>query len=169
MLVDPFGLTVTATLDRRSGALTVVDNNSLSITQAPAFTGGQSATGRGGDVSFGVTDAQVPLPPGTYHIVPNLNPKPGHEDWFGLVAADDRLDDYFDDNGKKRSGARLHLGSVSHGCVTVSKSDLHGKVARKDVVDALRGTKPSSIDVTYGPYPWSPTRRTTSYGILCVR
>lgn len=120
--IDPSGLAVMGVLDTKLNILTITDNNSHVTVTAPAFTGGHADPKTGKITSPGVTP-EVSAPAGTYYIIPNPNPKPGHEGWFGLIRADDRLDDYFDDDGNQRSGVGLHLGGKSWGCVTVNKYD----------------------------------------------
>ncbi|PJZ64920.1 hypothetical protein CH371_15575 [Leptospira wolffii] len=65
---------------------------------------------------------QKPIPNGVYDLVEyetNKNTK-----WYKLDPADSyRYDDYhqghLNSNGETRSGYRFHLGSLSHGCITV--------------------------------------------------
>jgi hypothetical protein len=72
-------------------------------------------------VALQTTKDERPAFPGTYYITKNPNPKPGTEDWFGLLRQDGEIDDRTTENGKEQSGVRLHYGSLSHGCVTVNK------------------------------------------------
>lgn len=116
--IDPLGLLVNAVLDTSTNTLTVTDQDTGASVTANAFTGGKV------DQNYGFvlqtnTPPYIPAPNGIYYITTNPNPN-SNPAWYGLLKQDNRLDDYFDDNGKTRSGARLHAGQVSHGCATVN-------------------------------------------------
>ncbi len=62
-----------------------------------------------------------PIPTGEYNMFPNENP--GREGWWALQEPDwNKVDSVLYKLGLKRGGANLHLGSVSHGCITVDRS-----------------------------------------------
>ena len=59
-----------------------------------------------------------PIWPGLFTMKPNNN-RPG---WYALQEPNwGKLDSLMHYLGFKRAGANLHLGSVSHGCITVAK------------------------------------------------
>ena len=149
---DVLGLLVTGVLDRKAFTVDFSDNDSPKTAKAQAFTGGH-ANSDATIVSPG-TGKESPAPAGDYWIVDNPNPIPGHEDWYGLIKKDSRIDDYFDDNGKKRSGVRLHVGRVSWGCVTVNDKQPDAASKWKSIQDLLNGTKTDTIDFITGPHWW---------------
>lgn len=51
------------------------------------------------------------------------NTIPGHEGWYALQPVGwSKIDSILHYLGVKRTGANLHIGTVSHGCITVSSS-----------------------------------------------
>ena len=98
--VDPLGLLVNAVLDTSTNTLTVTDQDTGATVTANAFTGGKV------DPNYGFvlqtnTAPYIPAPNGTYYITANPNPN-SNPAWYGLLKQDNRLDDYFDDNGKTK-------------------------------------------------------------------
>jgi RHS repeat-associated protein len=167
-LVDPYGQSVTAILNTSARTLTVTDNDTGRSVTANAFSGGHVTPGSDSIISPG-TGREIPAPAGTYLIVPNPNPKPGHAGWYGLYKQDDRIDDYFDDNGKSRNGVRLHYGSLSFGCATVDKYQPNGKELWSKIQNMLDSTKTSIINAHQGPHWWNGTAPTTTYGKLIIK
>jgi RHS repeat-associated protein len=123
---DTLGLLVDAIFSLSKGNITVTDRTSGSTATALAFSGNLHsndpayANASGKDVG--------PLPFGNYDI---LNFPPGQvngKDWYSLDMADRIRDDY--DPISKRGHFRLHLGTASDGCITVTDDrsllDYHG-------------------------------------------
>jgi hypothetical protein len=115
------------------------------------------------------TGQEVPAPAGEYWIIDNPNPKDGHEGWYGLIKKDSRLDDYFEDNGKTRSGVRLHLGRISWGCVTVNVNQPDAATKWKNIQDLINGTKTGTIDFIAGPHWWNRCKTIKTYGTLTIK
>ncbi len=118
--VDPWGLEVTVRVDLRSGWITVQDNDTKAIASAKFFSGG----------NFGGRDYKS-IPLGRYYI--NNLTKP---DYYRLTAIDSYIDDYIDNSnsnyndGELMSSVRLHLGNVSHACVTINKETEWNKIKK---------------------------------------
>ena len=165
---DVSGLLVTGVLDRNKRVLSLSDmtypSRKVNVT---AFSGGH-VTSSGGIVSPG-TGSEIPAPVGLYYITDNPNYRPDHPDWFGLLKADERIDDYFNDGGVQRSGVRLHGGTLSYGCVTVSTYKQAGINAWNSVFNLVLNTSRSSINYIQGPNWWNPTAKITHYGYLTVK
>ncbi len=98
-----------ATLDTSINTLTVVDLQTNASVVVNAFTGGHVDLRNGLIFSPGLGQ-EIPAQNGTYHITDNPNFRADHPDWFGLLRQDNRIDDYFSDNGNLRGGTRLHSG-----------------------------------------------------------
>lgn len=98
-----------------------------------------------------------------------VNPRPGSEDWYGLFRQDERMDDYFEDNGKERSGVRLHLGGISHGCVTVSRCQPDAAKKWKEIRDMINSTKKEKLKFIKGPHWWNREGETTKYGTIIIK
>ena len=165
---DLLGLLVSAVLDKNKRVLSVSDitypSKKVVVT---AFSGGH-VTPTGQIVSPG-TGLEIPAPAGSYFITDNPNYRADHPDWFGLLKSDGRVDDYFYDNGVQRSGVRLHGGTLSYGCVTVSTYKQAGVNAWNSVFNLVRYTSTSSIDFITGPYVWNPKAKITHYGYLSIK
>jgi hypothetical protein len=100
------------------------------------------------------------LPPGTYYIVDRpagglLGPLrdffSGADEWFALYNDDGQADDYTEVCEKKecviRGNFRLHPGSRSAGCLTLTDLEDYNKLR-----DALLNTETSTIPGTNTPY-----------------
>ena len=62
-----------------------------------------------------------PIWPGVFTMKPNTIP--GHDGWYALQPVGwSKIDSILHYLGVKRAGANLHIGTVSHGCITVSSS-----------------------------------------------
>lgn len=165
---DVSGLLVTGVLDRSKRVLSLSDiTYPLRKVNVTAFSGGH-VTSSGRIVSPG-TGSEIPAPAGLYYITDNPNYRPDHPDWFGLLKADERIDDYFNAGGVQRSGVRLHGGTLSYGCVTVSTYKQTGINAWNSVFNLVLNTSRSSIEYIRGPHWWNPTARITHYGYLTIK
>jgi hypothetical protein len=160
MLVD-------AVLDTSTNTITITDSDTNPTITADAFTGGK--VNPDGTITPGTAPPYTPAPKGDYIIVDNPNPGPGKEDWYGLFKDDDRIDDYFDDNGTQRGGVRLHKGGISHGCVTVSKEQDQAEELWRKIRDAIAKTKTENQQFIKGPHWWNGTGSTTKYGTLTIK
>jgi len=162
---DLLGLLVEGLLDTSRNTLTVTDKDTGKSVTVVAFTGGKADAQC--NVTVGTADTgEVPAPNGQYIIGPDPKSKAG---WFGLFRNDGRIDDYFTDQGKKRSGVRLHLGTWSQGCVTVCMHQPDAKKKWEDLVSLITGTKTEQIDFIDGPHFWNKTKKITKYGTLVVK
>ena len=161
---DALGLLVTAVLDRSAGTITVTDNDTGRSVTASAFTGGNTNPDSGWNVR------EIAAPDGDYYITPNVNPTAGHEDWFSLLQKKNRIDDTFYDHGFRRSGARLHWGSQSFGCVTVDKNTPGNDKKWKAIRALIMSTKKSMINYhpDFNSFQWG-TVNLPSYGTLTIK
>lgn len=82
---------------------------------------------------------------------------------------DSRMDDYFDDKGRQRSGVRLHSGGTSWGCVTVNKCPADAAKKWQQIKDLLKKTKTQEINFRMGPHWWNGTGQTTQYGTIAIK
>jgi RHS repeat-associated protein len=164
---DVLGLLVTGTLDSKAFTITFSDNDSKQTTNAQAFTGGH--VNSDGSIKSPGTGLEAPAPAGDYWIIDNPNPKKGHEGWYGLIKKDDRLDDYFEDDGNTRSGVRLHLGRISWGCVTVNINQPDATTKWKSIQDLINGTKTDTIEFITGPHFWNRCKKVKTYGTLTIK
>ncbi|QQZ27764.1 DUF2778 domain-containing protein [Thiothrix subterranea] len=169
--IDKLGLMVSAVMDKNARLLRVVDiNNPRKSTTVLAFSGGQ-IFGNGQIISPGIKPEQRSAPNGSYFITEDVGlPNVNHQGWFGLLASDGRIDDYVYENGERRSGIRLHPGSVSHGCVTVVVDPRRGGSGNwSGVSNIVSSTGIGSVDFITGPYFWSSKRKVRHYGYLTIR
>ena len=167
-LIDPVGLLVTAVLDTKNNTLTITDNDTKESITAQAFTGGYVRVKDGAIISPGESP-QTPAPLGTYNIVDNPNPSPQKSDWYGLFKQDILINDYCFDCLKERDGIRLHLGSLSHGCVTVSESQADAEKKWKKIREIINNTKKERIRFTKGRWFFTEEGETTKYGTLIIK
>ena len=161
---DPLGLLVSAVFDRASGCLTVSDDDTGETLTVKAFSGGRSSPQ---GVQHG-WNGNKPLPAGKYFITDNPKPRKDYPDWLGLLREDDRIDDYFDDNGSRRSGVRFHGGERSAGCVTFDKHESEGELMWEWVKKIIKSTKTGTKRFRTGPWWFNGTRDITHYGDLQV-
>jgi RHS repeat-associated protein len=164
--IDPFGLLVYASLDTGTNTLTLTDVDIFESVTVTAFTGGHIDIDNGLIFSPG-SGSEVPAPNGSYLITDNPNYRLDHPDWFGLMKKDDRIDDYFYNNGKQRGGARLHGGRMSFGCVTINTRD--GKEEWNKVLKLLQNTNTNKLQFRTGPHWWNSTGTTNLYGTLNIK
>ena len=157
--VDPSGLLVKATLNRKLGILVIEDLDSKKFVSVKAFTGGFAQDGIITEVGVG---KKRPMPLGTYFITENPNPK-NHPNWYGLLFKDKKIDDFIQSNDPAingRSGFRLHGGTLSHGCVTVDESIEDGFKNWTYVDNILKNTKVSTIEYEE---PWYTRNKQLKY------
>lgn len=160
--VDPSGLFVVMILDKKNNTLRVSDAGRKITVQA--FTGGHLADD--GTIILQGGEGENPIPNGMYWIVENPNPK-GYSGWYGVVKVDNRIDDYFYEGEKERSGIRLHLGKVSHGCVTVSNKQPNANEKWNEICEALDNTETDLIDFRVPHRPCS--KKLIRYGSILVK
>lgn len=159
---DRLGLQVDLVLNTSANTLTAVDRDTGQSLSMQAFTGGQ-VLGDGTIVQPN-TSPYLAAPKGTYLITDNPNFRVEYPDWYGLLKNDSRIDDYFDDNGKDRSGARLHYGSTSYGCATVTAKEQWSQLDK-----LLKSTTTQQTQFIKGPHFWNPAGNITQYGTLTVK
>ena len=165
---DRLGLLVDAVLDRSSNTLTVTDQDTGASIVVSAFTGGH-ADADGTITSPGYTAEEVSAPNGVYSITDNPNVKPGHEDWFGVIKKDDRIDDYFADGENIRSGIRLHMGKTSWGCATVNEYSPGSDHHWQRIKDLIGNTSTTTLYFRNGPHWYNGTNQLANYGTLTIR
>ncbi|MGZ3912011.1 MAG: tlde1 domain-containing protein [Flavisolibacter sp.] len=134
----------------------------------PTRAGGH-ADADGTITSPGYTAEEVSAPNGVYSITDNPNVKPGHEDWFGVIKQDDRIDDYFADGGNIRSGIRLHMGKTSWGCATVNEYSPGSDHHWQRIKDLIGNTSTTTLDFRNGPHWYNGTNQLTNYGTLTIK
>jgi len=163
--VDPQGLLVTAVLDTKKDTLTVTDDDTKRSITVQAFTGGKAYK----DGIFERNEGKkIPAPNGTYEIAKNQTPKKTQESWYLLLYHDDDVNDYFMEGNREREGVRLHMGSLSHGCVTVNLAQDHAHEKWAEVRDIINNTKTQSLEFS-GKHWYSRSNETISYGILTIK
>lgn len=165
--VDPTGLLVTVVLDTKEGTITVTDVDTKKTATVQAFTGGRIQDD--GSLHQPNTAPYLSAPKGGYEIVDNPNPRDGHEDWFGLFRRDELFDDYFVEGDLDRNGVRLHMGWVSHGCVTIRGDQEDAAQKWQEFRDIIANTKTRIVDFKAGPHFWNPIKQTVDYGTLYIR
>jgi RHS repeat-associated protein len=181
MAVDPEGLLVTAILDTSAGTLTVTDDDTGEQVVLRAFSGGQANF----ECEVRITDPerQRPLPKGDWFITDH--PYTGtlaipydQDDWLGVLRDDDVLDDIWHEEApgyfwgkrkEKRDGARLHLGSLSEGCVTVCESDNEKWEQLKNMLRRTKTEELDYVDQHKGVFREQKTKKLTHYGNLEVK
>ena len=143
--------------------MTVTDIDTKKSITVQAFTGGAALPD--GTIKSSGKAPLLPAPNGVYFITDNPNPTKGHEDWYGLLSNDERMDDY----GNGRSGFRLHEGNVSEGCVTVNKYQTDADKKWEELRTLINNTKITQIDFIAGPHRWNETKKITQYGFLTIK
>jgi RHS repeat-associated protein len=164
---DPSGLLVTAVFDNKNLTLTVTDNDTKRTITVEAFSGGRADTD---GIKFQNQGKWIPVPKGTYEIVLNPTPKTEAEKrWYMLFKHDGDTNDYFvDEQGRARDGVRLHRGSRSFGCVTVTERQPDSWQKYETIRDIIDHTKTKPIKYT-GPNWYSRSNESVSFGTLTVK
>lgn len=144
---------VTGSFDKTTGRVTVTDNDTGESATAEAFSGTESL-------------GLAPAPDGTYTISDFPWGSSLSEDYYAILRQDSNLDDYADgfpsnyDSSKTMGHLRLHLGTASHGCVTVRPtSGLDGWSGIKSILQNTSLGTPVTIGGQQFP----------NYGTLSVR
>ena len=100
----------------------------------PAFSGAEGAFN---DPTLAAAKNIGPIPPRRYYIVDRPTGGRlgwlrelylGRSDWYALYAYDDSIDDFTDIRGTIRGQFRLHAGSRSEGCVTLTSDDAFSRL-----------------------------------------
>ena len=161
--VDTLGLLICATFDREKGVFTIRDEDTQETITVVANSGGAyDADGKW--MPGNGEPPQLSIPAGKWVLVSDLGNVPENP-FYGLFKMDETLDDRFydDESQKKRTGVRSHLGSYSHGCITI-RSDQQDEWKR--IIEMINRTKPRG-SFSYGRNPF---RRTTviDYGTVTV-
>lgn len=121
------------------------------------------------------TDEEKEIPNGSYDVLDNLGTN--HSGWLRLDPVDsDRYDDQVDsdDENNGRDGFRLHLGRISHGCVTILKGvDVEGNIVDRTkeyfvIKNILRTTSSEQVNDRRGMQYLNPYSERTRYGNLKV-
>ncbi|WP_412985788.1 DUF6443 domain-containing protein [Pontimicrobium sp. IMCC45349] len=141
------------------------------------FSGGQADSD--GDISYGQTDAQKEIPNGEFDVTDN-EASSYAPDWYRLDPKDnkphnDRYDNENEKNsdGELRDGFRLHLGSTSHGCVTLCSRGTDEEQKQKknewNVLNKIiKTTKTRTVNDKRGRQGLNPFSRLTIYGTMTV-
>jgi RHS repeat-associated protein len=142
---DPSGLLVAGVFDRKSGVLTVKDLDTGESASVQAFSGDRD-TKYMNNPAFEKDKERGAIPAGNYEIL-------GNPRYFRLDPLDSSpRDDY--DQRYDRNNYRLHLGSISHGCITVDGAGTNG-IAWQKVKDLISNTKSEAVRDNYSPRDWS--------------
>ena len=126
----------------------------------------------GGEVSDGniVRDTENPnekeIPNGSYDIVDN-HANTYHPNWFRLDKQDSSPYNDKDDNSD-RDGFRLHLGTISFGCVTIDASKEESQKSWNVLSNILNKTSATTVNDKRGHQWMNPLSRLTRYGTLKV-
>jgi RHS repeat-associated protein len=184
--IDPFGLDVSAYYDRQKKKLVVYNNdtppkygyvqnpNPTDINQPIGYFETQynrhvfeegifSGAGNCKDqTSCELVSGSGPIPAGEYSIGDDFKGRGWY--WLRRKQPDGTYNDFaeIDDTGIKRGNFRLHVGSISYGCLTFSYAQ---RDAFKRLNDILLGT--SKTPVTYWDKPMK-AYKTRSYGTITV-
>ncbi|WP_160112005.1 DUF6443 domain-containing protein [Aquimarina sp. AU58] len=140
------------------------------------FTGGNDKDGDG-EVNFGEKPEEKPIPNGEYDLVDNKADE-RHPEYYRIDSRTDgnRYNDRYDDpternsKGNLRDGFRLHLGSVSHGCVTICRGPEYNKKQKEwKVMDQIiQSTETTTVNDRRGRQSVNPLSRLTVYGTITV-
>jgi hypothetical protein len=132
------------------------------------FSGGE--VGEDGSVSINPDrkNFEKELPNGVYDILDNSSDDNlNHSTWYRLDKIDNsRYNDKDDTSG--RSGFRLHLGTVSYGCVTINK-DQNNSNKMWSVLSGIMGrTSSTRVKEKRGRQWLNPLSQRTWYGKMVV-
>jgi RHS repeat-associated protein len=130
------------------------DGSILRLSELKAFSG--EGANRNDPACCNVKDLG-PLPPGKYYIVDRPSGGrlggikdwvSGKDEWFALYKDDGTVGDKTTHGGVVRENIRLHPGSTSHGCVTLSEA--HFSKLRKTLLDTKTEVIPKTKIKYYG-------------------
>ncbi len=164
--VDPFGLLVVATYNRKTQVLMIVDlnQNNPPVIIKNLFSGNGDARNK---PELEHLKEVGPIPQGTYDILDD----PLHPGWFRLDRVDSQPINDRDDDLYGRDGFRLHPGSRSNGCVTVPEENSEDWKMIKNII---RNTDYEQIVTSQvGRLSWlrnlfGKSQKIKRYGILIV-
>ena len=106
------------------------------------------------------------IPNGSYDIVDN-KASTDHPEWFRLEKRDSSPYNDTDDNSG-RDGFRLHLGTISYGCVTIDQNKKESKKSWNVLTNILNKTSTTTVKERRGRQWLNPFSRLTRYGTLRV-
>ena len=104
-------------------------------------------------------------PKGTYAIVDEpsgTHTKSSEGPWYGLFKDDSNLDDATWDGLSRRTGLRLHFGSISTGCATVNRYQPHALSKWTSLSTLISSTKPKGHVEFNG-------KKLVNYGTLVIQ
>ncbi|MFI3297805.1 MAG: hypothetical protein R3Y59_09320 [bacterium] len=141
----------------KSGELT---HNQILVIEN-VFSG---ATSKNGNL---ISNGTKPLSNGTYDILDD-HANTSYAGWFRLDKHD--FIRYNDIDGTNfRSAFRLHLGEVSHGCVTIDKNKSNSSIAWKVLSSILNSTSTTMVKERRGKQWINPDSRLINYGTMEVK
>ncbi|MCU7616201.1 DUF2778 domain-containing protein [Chryseobacterium sp. PBS4-4] len=129
------------------------------------FTGGHSESGVVSRDNSS-TSNEKPIPNGNYNILDN-DADTNHSGWFRLDKIDSSPHNDKDD-ASGRNGFRLHLGTVSWGCVTCDISQGSREDEWNIISGAINSTETETVKEKRGKQKWNPFSWLTNYGTLKV-
>ena len=106
------------------------------------------------------------IPNGSYDIVDN-KASTDHPEWLRLEKKDSSPYNDTDDNSG-RNGFRLHLGTISYGCVTIDQNKKESKKSWNVLTNILKKTSSTTVNDRRGRQWLNPFSRLTRYGTLIV-
>ena len=137
------------------------------------FSGGHLDRNSGSFVSNG-DEWEQEIPNGVYDILDNQS-SDSHPEWYRLDAQDDKpYNDQLDNGelnseGKARNGFRLHIGTLSYGCVTICQDDFSDRDGEWNVlVQILENTSTMPVPEMRGRQYLNPFSYRTKYGTMHV-
>ena len=152
--IDWLGALVVATYSISSHTLSVtdVDDPNKTYTTTNVFSGSKPA-GMDNDPKYQWMELG-PIPSGSWNIVNCDN----HENWFELWYKDGKNNDTAElPNGSERSAFRLHFGTISIGCITITD-----KADADAIIDIINNTSKTKLRES-GHLHWK-----TKFGDLTV-
>jgi len=149
------------------------DNGKLTHNQVlvinNVFSGGYAEDS--GDITRSEQHSeQLEIPNGSYDILEYEK----HSRYVKLDPIDDsRYDDHHqgqeNSQGKTRSGYRLHLGTESHGCVTICDRNEDRSEEWDMIKSIFNSTTKEEVPKREGNQKWNPTSYRLKYGELKVK
>lgn len=112
---------------------------------------------------------ELAIPNGKY----DLTEYEGRNDWYKVDAIDSsRYDDenqgHLNSDGDTRNGYRLHLGSLSHGCITIADPNGERKEEFGVLQSILQNTSKTEVPKREGMQKYNPTSTRLKYGEIKV-
>jgi RHS repeat-associated protein len=132
------------------------------------FSGGEISDAGSVVVDPNRRELEKELPDGVYDVLDNApDGNSNHKTWYRLDRVDNSRYDDKDDNSS-RSGFRLHLGTISFGCVTINKKQSNSDRMWNVLVNIMSNTKTKSVKENRGRQSLNPLSRRTWYGQMAV-